>query len=79
MQYKSIIVYTAFTDIACDYYVRHSVTDSVVKYLKLRGHSINCRIDSNYDIPRKELAVRVGLGKIAYNGLLYDDIFGFEL
>jgi len=78
LEYRSVIAYSAYTDVAADYYIRETVTPWVVGQVRKLARPSSPRIYNDYSVSRKEVAVRAGLGKIGYNGLLHDNKFGFN-
>ncbi len=78
LRFKSVIAYSAYTATACDYHIRDSVTPYVIAALKMISQGSRYTIDKDYCIPRKEVAVKAGLGKIAYNGLFFDTEYGLD-
>lgn len=73
--YNSVFVYTMFTDIGLDYYIRE-FTEKLDNALS--ATEPNYMSTNNYDVLRKELAYYAGLGLIAENSLLFSYKFGFN-
>jgi hypothetical protein len=74
--YKSVVVYTFYTGVLGDYFIRLDITHQIINWLKFEmGYKF---VYDNYGLFRKTGAVLGGLGKIASNKLLFSNKFGFN-